>query len=519
MELKKEHPILLKKGTYKTDLFNRNPIFNVKEKGIDGNFHNCFVKSWEEAYALLGNVTLDDVNPEYIISLITKNRRCDVAPYKGIQRLKRSSILKIDSSRNFSITRYNPLTKENRFNTQEEVFEWARKTISNKISNSIQKNMLPIGIEHSSGIDSNVILSSIVDDIKVNPKNIYTWSIEGDGEKEFINIFRRKKGLITENCITYLSNKKRADLGDDSSALIKSKLISIFGAVPQIGGDLVCLEALQNKGCKIIFSGHGGDQAFSHNGENLLIDLILNNRFINLYGWINDKKKFLRSIASGYFSIFFRSLIKRNYLEKKANMLKSEILTNNLTEYGKCLLNKYRFYSYPWELDKKVKLKESVINRVSADWVSVRLEDEKRLANSFKIHKSFPFLNEKIISTIISQDPTSFSYSSGDGRRVARESFKDVLPLELYNSPKKTRNIDHEWEKQSYNWMIKELESILKRNKTWHEKINQLWDINNLEKELKLVLEKKTKTNGELYSYYLSYDLLDSINLWFKLLS
>ena len=72
--------------------------------------------------------------------------------------------------------------------------------------------------------------------------------------------------------------------------MTKSKLISIFGALPQIGGDIVCLEALQNKGCKILFSGHGGDQAFSHNGENLLIDLILDNRFKNLYGWIKDKK-------------------------------------------------------------------------------------------------------------------------------------------------------------------------------------------------------------------------------------
>ena len=229
-------------------------------------------------------------------------------------------------------------------------------------------------------------------------------------------------------------------------------------------------------------------------------------------------KKLIRCISSGYFSIFFRSLIKRKYLEKKANMLKSEILINNLTEHGKCLLNKYSFYSYPWELDKKVRLKESVINRVSADWVSVRLEDEKRLANEFAMHKSFPFLNEKIISKIISQDPIYFSYSSGDGRKIARESFKDVIPSELYDSPKKRRNIDHEWENQSYNWMIKELESILKRNKTWHEKINKLWNINNLEEELNLLLEQKPKSIIELYSYYRSFDLLDSINLWFNFL-
>ena len=159
------------------------------------SFHNCFVKSWEEAYTLLGKVTVDDVNPDYIISLITKNRRCDISPYKGIERLKRSSILKIDSSRNFSITKYNSFKKENKFKTQEAFYEWTRKTISNQIAKSIRKHMLPIGVEHSSGIDSNVILSSIVDDNKINSNNIYTWSNEGDGEREFINIFREKKGL------------------------------------------------------------------------------------------------------------------------------------------------------------------------------------------------------------------------------------------------------------------------------------------------------------------------------------
>lgn len=519
MEFIKKDPKILDKGTYKTDLFNRNPIFLIKKKTLNGNFHNCFVKSWEEAYTLLGNLTINNINPEYIISLITKNRRCDVAPYIGIQRLKRSSILKINSNRTFFITKYNSLKRENKFKSQEEFYEWARETISSEIGNSITKYMHPIAVEHSSGLDSNIILSSIIDDIKINSKDIYTWSHEGDGEREFINIFREKKGLKTKNCLTYHKNKRERNLGNDASNFTKSRLISIFGALPQIGGDIVCLEALQNKGCQILFSGHGGDQGFSHHGENVLIDLILNNRFINLYGWIKDKKKFIKTASSGYFSIFFRSFIKRKYLEKKANMLTSEILINNLTEYGKCLLKKYRFNYYPWELDKKVRLRESVINRVSADWVSLRLEDEKRLANAFDIHKSFPFLNEKVISKIISQDPISFSYSRGDGRKVARESFKDILPKELYDTPKKSRNIDDSWENQSYNWMLKELESILKRNKKWHKEIYKLWDINQLEIKLNLILEKRTQSIGELYSYYRSFDLLDSINLWFNLLS
>lgn len=519
MEFPEKDPKLLDKGKYKTDLFNRKPIFLIKKKGLDGNFHNCFVKSWEEAYTLLGHITLDDINPAYLISLITKNRSSDISPYKGIQRLKRSSILKIDSTRNFSVEKYNSLKRENEFTTQEAFYEWTRKTISNEIGKSIIKHKLPIGIEHSSGIDSNVILSSIVNDNNVNSKNIYTWSHEGDGEREFINLFREKKGLRGKNCITYKKIIKERQLGDDSSSLTKSKIISIFGALPQIGGDIVCLEALQDKGCKILFSGHGGDQAFSHNGENLLIDLILDNKFLELYDWIKDKKTFIRAASSGFFSIFFRSLIKRKYLEKKTNMLRSEILINNLTEHGKYLLKKHNFNSYPWELDRKVSLRESLINRVSADWVSVRLEDEKRLANSFKIHKAFPFLNEKLISTIISQDPISFSYSKGDGRKVARESFKDVLPLELYNSQKKGRSIDYDWENQSFNWMIKELESILKRNKTWNEEIKKLWDINQIEKKLNLVLDQKSKSIVELYSYYRSFDLLDSINLWFNLMS
>ena len=62
MEFNKKDPKPLNNGIYKVDLFNRNPIFKVQKKGFK-DINTLFVRSWEEAYALVVN---DDVTPEQI---------------------------------------------------------------------------------------------------------------------------------------------------------------------------------------------------------------------------------------------------------------------------------------------------------------------------------------------------------------------------------------------------------------------------------------------------------------------
>ena len=74
-------PILLKPGKYKTDIFNRNPLFKVTKKNIVDKKNFFIVKSWEEAFELHGPARKEDINPKFISALISGMPKTNISPY------------------------------------------------------------------------------------------------------------------------------------------------------------------------------------------------------------------------------------------------------------------------------------------------------------------------------------------------------------------------------------------------------------------------------------------------------
>ena len=91
------------------------------------------------------------------------------------------------------------------------------------------------------------------------------------------------------------------------------------------------------------------------------------------------------------------------------------------------------------EIDTYSCLHTSIRNRCRAEWIAVRLEEEKRFAEHYGMRKYFPFLEEKLIGTLLNQNHKYFSEKFRKGRLIHRKAFAKYLPEILRNNPSKFR--------------------------------------------------------------------------------
>ena len=85
-------PNILKSGQYKTDLFNKNPLFVVRKEKLLGNKQIFLVRSWQEAFALHGKAKKEDINPKYIRNNIKVDvilaSHCHQVPQVGMPQIE-----------------------------------------------------------------------------------------------------------------------------------------------------------------------------------------------------------------------------------------------------------------------------------------------------------------------------------------------------------------------------------------------------------------------------------------------
>jgi hypothetical protein len=115
------------------------------------------------------------------------------------------------------------------------------------------------------------------------------------------------------------------------------------------------------------------------------------------------------------------------------------LLRRHLTPVGRRWLGPCPRESYPLEVDVFLRQGESIRQRVMAEWVAVRLEEESLLAARLGLLKDFPLLDEGLIAIVLQQDPVVHAHRAGEGRRIARKAFSPFLPPLLRSNPSKRR--------------------------------------------------------------------------------
>ena len=512
MIIPKKDPSLLSDGEYFVDVFNKNPIFKVK---VGDSYY--FVRDWNEAFYLHDNFNLEDINFKYLAAYISEKCDSELSPYKRISRVPRGHHVEIKDN-NYCILRkefykYKSNYSQLSFN---ETLDILQDNIEAKIRYQLDQSKTPnIACEHSSGIDSNAILGFIIKKIKYPKEKLYTVSNDGGAERSLILDFREKYGLDTKNCFGEINLGKIYE--KRSFEFDHNNLLDIFGAPPLRGEGSAKCELLSSNNCKLLISGFGGDQGLSHHGRNVKTNLLLNGDIKGIFKWDEKVNNFIitKRICSRSIKLIFHKFIQNKYRNDMRKGMYKNLLLNNLTNFGKNKMLKYNFSDYVWELDQIVDQHQSIFNRISADWVCIRSEDEARMNNRYGIKKVFPFLDEDLIGILMQINPTYFN-NYGNERYLIRELFKDYLPEYLYQNPSKYRPNNEEYNKKQRNFIMARMEFYINQmcNKDYYAK--KIFKIDDILKEVDKLVTSKKSTDYEIFLCCQNLYKVHTINIWFR---
>ncbi len=462
-------PKPLSDGVFKTDFFHKKPLFEIENKLNPDK--SLIVKSWEEAFSLHDEVSIEDVNLDFIAALLMGENSLSISPYKRIRRLSRSSSYTIKNGSISSFYHIDPFQTRSKKMPFEKFCEFFEEKITNNIISSFQNKRPLICAEHSSGVDSNSILGILIKKLNLPADRIFTWTMETPSEMELIKEFREFYKINPINCLTP-KNQNNESLHTTKERI---SIIEKLGAPLLIDTESFPYPVLKDLDCKLLFSGLGGDQALSHHGINIQNDLAKQWRLKELTNWTKDNYKSLKILLRNNFFLLFPNYYSSTLKKNK----KSAKINTYLTAKGKEIVNNRDFQINYSEGDFYSGIKDSIKSRISASWITVRSEQESRLAKSFGIKKIFPLLDEELICEFMNQDPTYFSDNKESGRKVMRMSMSNYLPPYLINNPSKKRDFDYqELLKKIEKKNKKLLEAHLQSSNSWNKYLNKYVNIN-----------------------------------------
>jgi hypothetical protein len=517
LQLPSREPNPLSAGLYRTDVFHRQPLFAVEPEQPKQGKPALVVRSWNEAHALHGPVRISDVNPAYVAALVSGNQNAQVAPYRRIRRLPRAHHVLVGADGMVRTSAYDPLAGGAESMDAETLHTFLREGMLDHLQRALQGHEGAIGCEHSSGLDSNAVLGALVHGLGMAPERLHTWSQEGGGEGTPLQQFRPFHGLLPHQCHRFSSTDLQQQEGDER---LPSQL-EVFGAPAQIGGNPLSVRLLCEQGCTLLFSGFGGDQALSHNAANVPTDLVAQGRWAELVQWMGGGRRALKTGAGRALALASRSWAEQKVLRLTREFCHSDLLEHSLTAEGRSWLGPFLKEQYPWEIDGYLPQHQSIRQRVLADWVAVRAEEETRLAAAHGMAKAFPLLDEGLIATLLQQDPALFGESAGLGRLLHRRAFAPFLPPFLRDNPTKDRDPEGGLEQWRRDLVIQQrdgLERSLAASADWHPGLCRHWDLPAIRQETERVLASADPTMKEVMGTSRSLASMSQLSGWWQAL-
>ncbi len=508
LELPSSDPQPLPPGLYATDAFHRRPLLMV-----DGDV----VRSWNEAHALHGPARLNDVNPAYVAALVSGNYNAEAAPYSRIQRLPRAHYVHVGPDDMVDSHAYDPLAGGAASMEPDALHQFLRRGLLDHVQQNLVGHDGAIGCEHSSGLDSNAVLGALVHGLGVEPARIHTWSQEEGGERILLQCFRPFYSLRPTQCHRFKPVGSTARTSRDQL----QQQLAVFGAPAQLGGNPQTAEQLHHQGCTLLFSGFGGDQAISHNAANVPTDLVAQGRWQELKKWMGGRRATLKAAANRALGLSFRSWAINKVTRHSRDFCTSDVLNRTLKPAGQQWLGKHLQNPYPWEIDIYLLQHQSVRQRVMADWVALRLEEETRIAAFHGITKAFPLLDERLIAALLQQDPTLFGEKAGQGRLLHRRAFAPFLPPYLRENPSKEREPEGgyvKWEAELIRWQQQRLEENLVAMHSWHQAMKNYWDVDAIQRETERVLSTNEPSIKEFMGTSRALITMTAISGWWNAL-
>jgi hypothetical protein len=453
------------------------------------------VRSWNEAHALHGPARPTDVNPAYVAALISSSSSATAAPYRRILRLPRAHHVLLSPDGGVHTIPFDPLAGGAEAMEADLLPLFLRQGLLDHLRQAVEGHGGPIGCEHSSGLDSNAVLGALIHGLGLPPERLHTWSFEERGEGPPLERFRPFFRLLPDQC--HRSRLQDQWLEEGEAPLARQLLV--FGAPAQIGGHPDALAVLLARGCTLLFSGFGGDQALSHNANNVPTDLVAQGRWPELIAWMGGRRAALRVAGGRALALLHRPWAERRVRHQGRAFRRGELLTRTLTEEGRAWLGPHLQAPYPWEIDGYLRQAASIRRRVLADWVAVRAEEEIRLARAHGVTKVFPLLDERLIATLLRQDPVFFGEGPGRGRLPHRRAFAPFLPPPLRDNPTKDREPEGghaQWRMEALGRQRQALARGLEAADTWHPALAHWWKLAAIRQAAESLLERPDTSLG-----------------------
>ena len=317
------------------------------------------------------------------------------------------------------------------------------KFVRNKIVEAVERQLVsdvPVGLLLSSGIDSMSILASIKLLNKLDQTNTYTAYYPSKEFSENTLVEKLAKKWKFKNYSVKISPE---DVNDNLDGIFKT--FDNLDFIP-VSAIKYILSNFSDKKNKVLLSGAGGDEIFCSYATHLAsyyrqkinpINLSFLKNFTHFFekqkfdgSHLSFSEKILRFINGSsahkkYYHLAWRYIFSINELQEFSfikelnfeNIYKNQILYHDLFEDK----NKLNFYS---NLDMNTWLVDHAL----------KLWDKAGMSNSIEIR--VPFLDLKLLEEL-NQISSSSRVGKIGSKQLLRDSFKDLLPSEVYRMQKK----------------------------------------------------------------------------------
>lgn len=355
-------------------------------------------------------------------------------------------------------------------------YDDAKEKIKELLESSVQRRLIsdvPLGAFLSGGIDSSVVTGLAA---KHKP-NLHTFSIGFKDEKFFdetnyANLVAKK--FNTAHTVFSLSNR---DLFEHVHSIL-DYIDEPFADSSAINVYILSKET--RKHATVALSGDGADE---------------------LLAGYNKHAAFYRIIHAGITEKFTAALLplwnalpqsRNNFFGNKARQLNRFAEGMKLdskerywqwagyandagafrlfSEKSKASLDQQEFYSFKNELLKTIPAKETINDILLTDMQLVLPNDMltkvdwMSMAHGLEVRT--PFLDFELVNFAFSL-PDDFKINSSMRKRVVQDAFREMLPAELYNRPKKG------FEVPMLKWLRQELKSLIQDDLLSEKTINE----------------------------------------------
>ena len=152
-----------------------------------------------------------------------------------------------------------------------------------------------------------------------------------------------------------------------------------------------------------------------------------------------------------------------------------------------------------------------------SEWISLRMEQEKNLAESFGIKKNFPLLEIDLLNLVLKQNSFLFADDHYSGRKILKDSFSIFLPKDINFEKGSSNNLSGFENKNSllkYNIQI--LEENLNYKFDLHSQTTRLFNFQTLHDIGEQILRSQNYNLMSLNNFNLTFEKIRNLNMWFE---